>query len=125
DSDHVVTLADDLQGIAREIVSNDYAGRVHIGLDYFDASINRIAAWVIGTRNMLRALLVALLEPPAIRLAEAGGDHTARLALQEEAKALPFGLVWDFYCESKSVPAGDGWLGEVRRYETEILSCRG
>ena len=91
---------------------------------YGDCSINRVAAWVIGTRNMLRALLVALLEPPAIRLAEAAGDHTARLALQEEAKALPFGLVWDFYCESKSVPAGDGWLTEVRRYEKEVLSRR-
>jgi len=124
DSDHVVTLTDDLQSIAREIVGNSYAQRVHIGLDYFDASINRIAAWVIGTRNMLRALLVALLEPPAIRVAETAGDHTARLALQEEAKALPFGLVWDFYCESSSVPVGDSWLAEVRRYEKEVLGNR-
>src|SRR6266436_952976 len=124
DSDHVVTFTDDLQAIAREIVANGYGGRVHIGLDYFDASINRIAAWVIGTRNMLRALLMALLEPPAIRLAEAAGDHTARLGLQEEAKALPFGLVWDFYCESKSVPVGDAWLTEIRRYEKEVLSLR-
>src|SRR5205807_10609613 len=80
DSDHVVTLTDDLQAIAREIVANNYADRVHIGLDYFDASINRVAAWVIGTRNMLRALLVGLLETPAIRAAEIEADYTARLA---------------------------------------------
>jgi L-rhamnose isomerase len=124
DSDHVVTFTDDLQAIAREIVANGNLPRVHIGLDYFDASINRIAAWVIGTRNMLRALLLALLEPPAIGDAEKAGDHTARLALQEEAKTLPFGTVWDFYCESKSVPVGAAWLDEVRRYEKEVLSRR-
>src|SRR4029077_15423631 len=82
DSDHVVTLTDDLLAIAREIVANGYTTRVHIGLDFFDASINRVAAWVIGTRNMLRALLMALLEPPGIRAAEIEGDHTTRLALQ-------------------------------------------
>lgn len=125
DSDHVVTLNDDLLAIAREIVANDYTGRVHIGLDYFDASINRIAAWTIGTRNMIRALLIGLLEPPAIKSAEAEGDFTARLALQEEAKTLPFGAVWDFYCESQGVPAGDAWLAEVKRYEKTVLSKRG
>src|SRR5204862_988557 len=114
DSDHVVTLTDDLQAIAREIAA--YSARVHVGLDYFDASINRIAAWVIGARNMLRALLFGLLEPPAIRAAEVAGDHTARLALQEEAKALPFGAVWDYYCESQGVPVGTAWLAEVKRY---------
>ena len=124
DSDHVVTWTDDLQAIAREIVANGYSSRVHIGLDYFDASINRIAAWVIGTRNMIRALLLGLLEPPAIREAEMAGDHTARLALQEESKSLPFGAVWDYYCESKNVPSGDGWLKEVKRYEREVLSGR-
>jgi L-rhamnose isomerase len=124
DSDHVVTLTDDLQAIAREIVANGYTARVHIGLDYFDASINRIAAWVIGSRNMLRALLIALLEPPAIRAAEIAGDNTARLALQEEAKSLPFGPVWDCYCESKGVPAGEAWLAEVKRYEGAVLSKR-
>jgi L-rhamnose isomerase len=124
DSDHVVTLTDDLQAIAREIVANGYLGRVHIGLDYFDASINRIAAWAIGTRNMLRALLLALLEPPAIHNAEADGDHTARLALQEEAKSLPFGAVWDYYCQSKDVPVGNTWLLDVKRYEREVLSNR-
>ena len=96
DSDHVVTFTDELQAMAREIMANDYLKRVHIGLDYFDASINRIAAWVIGSRSVLRALLVALLEPPAIRNAELEGNNTARLALQEEAKSLPFGAVWDF-----------------------------
>ena len=119
DSDHVVTLTDDLLGIAREIVANGYLDRVHLGLDYFDASINRVAAWVIGARNLLRALLMALLEPPGIRAAEAAGDPTARLALQEEAKGLPFGAVWDHYCESKGVPVGEAWLAEVRTYEKE------
>jgi L-rhamnose isomerase len=124
DSDHVVTLTDDLQAIAREIVANGYAERVHIGLDYFDASINRIAAWVIGTRNMLRALLMGLLERPAIRAAEIEGDYTTRLALQEEARSLPFGAVWDHYCEIKDAPVGERWLAEVKRYEREVLSKR-
>jgi L-rhamnose isomerase len=123
DSDHVVILNDDLLAIAREIVANDFINRVHIGLDYFDASINRVAAWTIGARNMIRALLVALLEPPAIKAAEAGGDFTSRLAWQEEAKTLPFGAVWDFYCESKGVPVGERWLAEVKRYEKNVL-CR-
>jgi len=124
DSDHVVTLTDDLQAIAREIVAGGCLDRVHIGLDYFDASINRIAAWVIGMRAMLRALLLALLEPPAIKSAETTGDNTARLALQEEAKALPFGAVWDYFCEAQGVPVGEAWLAEVRRYEREVLLNR-
>ncbi len=124
DSDHVVTLNDDLLAIAREIAVNGYEKRIHIGLDYFDASINRIAAWAIGTRNMIRALLIALLEPPLIRSAEASGDYTTRLALQEEAKTLPFGAVWDFYCESKSVPTGENWLAEAKAYEKNVLSKR-
>jgi L-rhamnose isomerase len=124
DSDHVVTLNDDLAATAREIVANGYLDRVHLGLDYFDASINRIAAWVIGARNLLRALLVALLEPPAIKAAELAGDTTTRLALQEEARSLPFGAVWDYYCESKGVPAGEAWLAEVKGYEKEVLRKR-
>jgi L-rhamnose isomerase len=124
DSDHVVTFTDDLQAIAREIVANGYTKRVHLGLDYFDASINRVAAWVIGTRNLLRALLVSLLEPPAIRQAETAGDFTTRLALQEEAHALPFGAVWDHYCESHEVPIGEAWLVEVKRYEHDVLFKR-
>ena len=124
DSDHVVILNDDLLAIAREIAVNGFEKRVHIGLDYFDASINRVAAWTIGTRNMLRALLIALLETPLIRTGELAGDFTTRLALQEEAKSLPFGAVWDYYCESKGVPVGEAWLAEVKRYETEVLSKR-
>ena len=124
DSDHVVILNDDLLAIAREIVANGFEKRVHIGLDYFDASINRVAAWTIGTRNMLRALLIALLESPLIRTAEAAGDFTARLALQEEAKTLPYGAVWDYYCEQKNVPVGDVWLTEVKRYEKEVSRKR-
>jgi L-rhamnose isomerase len=124
DSDHVVVLNDDLLSIAREIVANGFLPRVRIGLDYFDASINRVAAWTIGARNMLRALLIALLEPPRIKIAEANGDFTARLALQEEAKTLPFGAVWDFYCESKGVPVGENWLNDVKRYEKEVLAER-
>ena len=124
DSDHVVILNDDLLAIAREIAVNGFEKRVHIGLDYFDASINRVAAWTIGTRNMLRALLIALLETPLIRTGELAGDFTTRLALQEEAKTLPFGAVWDYYCESQSVPVGEAWLAEVKRYETEVLSKR-
>jgi L-rhamnose isomerase len=125
DSDHVVILNDDLLAIAREIVANDFLGRVHIGLDYFDASINRVAAWTIGARNLLRALLFALLEPTEkLRAAENAGDYTTRLAMQEEIKSLPFGAVWDFYCESQNVPVGDTWLAEVKRYEKNILSQR-
>ncbi len=131
DSDHVVTFTDELQSIAREVVMccQHPAGssgfrRVHLGLDYFDASINRIAAWVIGTRNLLRALLLALLEPPDIHAAELAGDTTARLALQEESKSLPFGAVWDYYCESKGVPVGEAWLVEVQNHDRTVLVKR-
>ncbi len=124
DSDHVVTFTDELQAIAREVIATGHADRVHLGLDYFDASINRIAAWVIGTRNLLRALLLALLEPPAIRAAELAGDNTARLALQEESKSLPFGAVWDYYCETKGVPVGEAWLAEVKGYGKSVLNNR-
>ena len=125
DSDHVVVLNDDLLAIAREIVANGFEKRVHIGLDYFDASINRVAAWTIGTRNMLRALLIALLEPTdMLQGTEAAGDFTTRLALQEEIKSLPFGAVWDYYCEKKGVPVGENWLAEVKLYEKDVLSQR-
>ena len=125
DSDHVVVLNDDLLAIAREIVANRFTERVHIGLDYFDASINRVAAWTIGTRNMLRALLIALLEPTdRLRAAETAGDFTTRLVLQEEARTLPFGAVWDYYCAEKGVPVGEAWLAEVKTYEKEVLSKR-
>jgi len=124
DSDHVVIFNDDLLAIAREIVANGYTRRVHIGLDYFDASINRIAAWIIGARNMIRALLIALLEPPGIKAAETDGDFTSRLALQEEAKTLPFGAIWDYYCETNGVPVGEQWLTEVKSHEKNVLSKR-
>ncbi|NQX01048.1 L-rhamnose isomerase [bacterium] len=124
DSDHVVILDDALQAIAAELVRNQLLERTHIGLDFFDASINRIAAWTIGTRNTLKALLMALLEPAALREAEESGDFTARLALMEETKSLPWGAVWDAYCESQSVPVGSEWLTEVRQYESAVLSKR-
>jgi L-rhamnose isomerase len=98
---------------------------VHIGLDYFDASINRVAAWTIGTRNMLKALLKALLEPTdTLRTLEAAGDYTSRLALLEEIKTLPFGAVWDRYCEISNVPVGRAWLNEIKSYEERVLASR-
>ncbi|NWG14042.1 MAG: L-rhamnose isomerase [Acidobacteria bacterium] len=125
DSDHVVTLTDELQSIAQELVRGNYLDRVRIGLDYFDASINRLAAWVIGARNMLKALLKAMLEPAErLRRLEEEGDYTSRLALQEEARTLPFGAVWDFYCHTSGVPVGEDWLAEVKRYERDVLSKR-
>lgn len=126
DSDHVVTLSDELLAIAREIVANQVEDRVHIGLDFFDASINRVAAWTIGVRNTLRALLVGLLEPTArLRQAELEGDYTTRLALMEEMKTFPIGAVWDEYCKRNNVPVGPAWLDEVRSYEKRVLSARG
>ncbi len=126
DSDHVVTLGDDLLAIAQELVRGGFLGRVRIGLDYFDASINRVAAWTIGARNMLKALAKALLEPIArLRRAEAEGDYTTRLALQEEARTLPAGAVWDYYCLSSDVPVGEDWIAEVKNYERDVLSKRG
>ena len=125
DSDHVVILSDELRAIAEEIVRGGYLERVHIGLDFFDASINRIAAWVIGTRCMIKALLIGLLEPTErLRQMELAGDYTGRLAMLEELKTLPFGAVWDYYCETSGVPAGDAWLKEVKEYEGRVLSRR-
>src|SRR5262249_22066202 len=123
--DHVVTLNDELQAIAQEVVRGDYLDRVHIGLDFFDASINRVAAWVVGTRNMLKALLLALLEPtPMLREQEAARDLTARLATLEELKSLPAGAVWDRYCLENSVPIGLDWLAEVKTYERNVQARR-
>jgi L-rhamnose isomerase len=125
DSDHVVILDDETQAIANEIVRNDLFDKVHIGLDFFDASINRIAAWVIGTRNAKKALLRALLEPlDQLRKAENEGDYTLRLALLEEQKSLPWQAVWETYCLRNDVPADAGWITDVRRYEQQILSQR-
>jgi L-rhamnose isomerase len=125
DSDHVVVLSDELRAIAEQIVRGDYLQRVHIGLDFFDASINRIAAWVIGTRCMLKALLIALLEPTdKLRQMEINGDYTSRLTMLEELKTLPFGAVWDYYCIKSDVPAAESWLDEVKAYERDVLAKR-
>jgi L-rhamnose isomerase len=125
DSDHVVLLNDDLEALAYELVRGNFLERTHIGLDFFDASINRVAAWTIGTRNMIKALLKALLEPTkALRDAEAAGDYTSRLALLEEYKTLPFGPVWDYYCLKSNVPVGAAWLAEIKTYEKDVLALR-
>lgn len=126
DSDHVVAFNDDLQYIMDEIVLGGYVDRVLIGLDYFDASINRLAAWVIGMRNTQKALLRSMLTPhKAILAAEEAGDWTSRLALQEEAKTLPFTAVWDAYCLKQGVPVGDSWLNQVKQYEKDVMFKRG
>ena len=125
DSDHVVILDDELQAIAHALVRTNLLDRTHVGLDYFDASINRIAAWVIGTRNMQKALLRAMLEPTeALMQTELAGDFTARLALVEEYKTYPFGAVYDEFCRRMNVPVRESWLSEVRRYEKDVLSNR-
>ena len=125
DSDHVVTLSDELQAIAQEIVRGEYLDRVHIGLDFFDASINRVAAWVIGTRCTLKALLMALLEPSEqLRQMEIDGDFTGRLAMLEELKGMPLGAVWDHYCLRQDVPVGLGFLDEIRAYEQTEQALR-
>ncbi|MFN2164410.1 MAG: L-rhamnose isomerase [Candidatus Promineifilaceae bacterium] len=125
DSDHVVTMTDDLLAITQEIVRGGYLERVHIGLDFFDASINRIAAWTIGTRNVLRTLLMALLEPlDELRKLESEGDFTSRLALLEALKGMPFGAVWDYYCSQNDVPVGFAYLDEIRSYEEQVLALR-
>lgn len=125
DSDHVVILNDELQAIMQEIMRGGFLERVHIGLDFFDASINRVAAWTIGTRNALRALLIALLEPTAVlRELEMNGDLTGRLALMEEVKGLPFTAVWDFYCHQQNVPIGYAFMDDIRTYEKNVLAHR-
>jgi L-rhamnose isomerase len=125
DSDHVVILSDDLRSLAEEIVRGGYLDRVHIGLDYFDASINRVAAWVIGTRAILKSLLLALIEPiQSLREFEVAGDFTARLAMLEELMSMPFGAIWDYYCLRQNVPIGPAWLDEVKAYENAVLSKR-
>ena len=125
DSDHVVTLTDDLNAIAQEIVRGGFLNRVHIGLDFFDASINRIAAWVIGTRAMQKALLAALVEPIGLlREAEVAGNFTRRLGLLEEMKTLPLGAVWEMFCLRQNVPPAGDWLDEVSAYERDVLANR-
>jgi len=125
DSDHVVRLDDELQEIAKEIVRNDALDKVLIGLDFFDASINRIAAWVIGTRNMHKALLQAMLIPhAALKAMQEAGDFTRMLMLQEEMKSYPFAAVWEEYCAQQGVAADESWYAQVKEYEKNVLSAR-
>lgn len=125
DSDHVVTFTDELQAIMQELVRGNYLDRTHIGLDFFDASINRVACWAIGTRNAQKALLMAMLEPiDTLRQLEQEGDYTTRLALLEELKMLPFAAVWDMVCLQQETPIGMAFMGEVKNYEEKILNKR-
>jgi L-rhamnose isomerase len=125
DSDHVVILNDEVKAVAQEVARADAWARVHVATDYFDASINRVAAWVIGARAALKAILLALLEPmDMLRKAESSGNLTARLALAEEARDLPFAAVWNRFCGQQGVPAGPGWLDRVTEYERTVLSRR-
>ena len=125
DSDHVVTLNEDIQLIASEVVRNNFIDRVNIGLDFFDASINRIGAYVVGTRAAQKAFMIALLEPTEKLLAyEENGQNFERLALLEELKTKPFGAVWDYYCMINDVPVGEDFIEVVQEYEKEVLSKR-
>ncbi|MBI1353409.1 MAG: L-rhamnose isomerase [Acidobacteria bacterium] len=125
DSDHVVILDDATRALAQEVVRGGYLDRTHLGLDFFDASINRVAAWVIGARAVEKALLEALLEPvDRWRKLEATDDRTARLAELEDFKSLPVGAVWDAYCLRAGAPLGFQWMPEIRKYEREVLSSR-
>ncbi|MFH0759084.1 MAG: L-rhamnose isomerase [Bacteroidota bacterium] len=125
DSDHVVTLNDDVLLIAQEIVRPGVLERVHIGLDFFDASINRIGAYVVGTRAAQQAMLIALLEPvDQLKDYEENGQNFERLALMELMKTKPFGAVWDFYCLKAGVPVGEEFIREIGTYEKEVLSGR-
>ncbi|MGG5340954.1 L-rhamnose isomerase [Enterococcus sp. AZ020] len=125
DSDHVVIMDDELQEIGRELVRNELLEKTVIGLDFFDATINRIAAWVIGTRNTQKALLKAMLEPiSSLKELELSGDYTSRIALIEELKDYPFADVWNYFCMINNVPVGLEWLKEVQEYEQTVLSKR-
>lgn len=125
DSDHVVAFDDELKEIGLEIVRNDALENVLIGLDFFDASINRVAGWVIGTRNMIKSILYALLVPnDHMKELQEKGDFTKRLALYEEFKTYPFGAIWDYYCETMGVPVREEWLHDVEQYEKEVTNKR-
>ena len=125
DSDHVVTLNDEIQLIASEIVRNDFLSRVKVGLDFFDASINRIGAYVVGTRAAQKAFLVAMLEPTRklVELEESG-QYFERLAMLEELKTMPFSAVWDQYCLQEGVPVGMDYIADIQQYERDVLSTR-
>jgi L-rhamnose isomerase len=136
DSDHVVTLTDELQELCHELVRSGQLSRIRVGLDYFDGSINRVGAWAIGARSARKALVAAFLEPRSALLAADGGgggagaggwasDGFARLALLEEAKALPWCAVWDEYCRRSGVPADSSFAASVKAYERGVLARRG
>ncbi|SET30511.1 L-rhamnose isomerase [Draconibacterium orientale] len=125
DSDHVVTLNEEIQLIASEIVRNDFMSRVNVGLDFFDASINRIGAYVTGTRAAQKAFLIAMLEPTNDLVAiEEAGKNFERLAMLEELKTMPFSAVWDYYCLQEGVPTGMAYIGEIQQYEKDVLLKR-
>jgi len=125
DSDHVVTLNEDVQLIASEVVRNNFLDRVNIGLDFFDASINRIGAYVTGTRAAQKAFLIAMLEPTKSLIElEENGQNFERLAMLEELKTMPFSAVWDYYCLQEGVPVGSDYIAEIQQYEKEFLSYR-
>ena len=125
DSDHVVTFSDELIALMSEVNRFNAFERIFFAVDFFDGSINRTAAWIIGMRNTKKAILYSMLEPlELLRRYEADGDLGMRLALIEESKSLPFGAVWDMYCIQKGVPAGASWMDEVKKYEKEVLGKR-
>jgi len=126
DSDHVVLLTDEVRAIAQELVRGQYLDNVRVGLDFFDATINRVAAWVIGTRSVQKALLLALLEPiDKLRELEESGDFTSRLAMLEELATLPFGTVWNHYCDTHNTPGDRRWMQQIKQYEQDVLARRG
>lgn len=126
DSDHVVAFDDETQALMREIVKCDALSKVYISTDYFDASINRIVAWIVGVRNTQKALLEALLMPvEKLKKIELDNDFSSRLAMTEELKTMPFGAVWDYYLETKNMPAGFDWIADVKKYESEVQLKRG
>lgn len=126
DSDHVVLFDDEIKEIAKEIVRNYAMDRVLVGLDFFDASINRVAAWTVGMRNMQKAMLYALLQPyEMLKEAQDQGDFTQIMVINEELKTYPFNDIWDYYCEINQVPVRKTWYDEVKEYETEVLAKRG
>ena len=125
DSDHVVILGDEIRALMQEIVWAGKLSNVHIGLDFFDAGINRIGAYVVGARATQKALLLALLDPiEKMRAYEAVGRNFERLALMEETKAKPFGAVWDYYCLKKNVPIAESFIPDIQKYERDVLNQR-
>ena len=118
----MVILNDELLSLTHEIIRADALGKINLGLDFFDASINRIGAYVIGARATLKAFLIALLEPKKLKEIEESGENFKRIAILEELKTMPFGVIWDYYCWKNQVPTGLEWIDEVYKYEKEILN---